>query len=560
MLVSKSKHRAALEKIDRLEREAEQARRSVASYQNQERELVEAVVAARVDARELRNRAEKEASSIIEAARAEAARIQLEARSELATIESEITRLRGVRRDVSTSLEQSVTALRSALTKIPVPSPPDFQGNVTPASQQPASWMPAAPMSTSDGSNPIAEFLSEEQFAHARTSVLLNPGTASPGEMRARQSVRHEDSPVFTSAGSSTRTPRVRRKFPLRIATAVVLAIGSVGLTVGVSQWWRGSARQTAGTVASGEASTPLTTAKSRRPNAGEPVSRGAGAKRGSLTAGVNASLRAVRPVWVRAEVDGRTTMARLLNPGEDVSMHASREVVLRVGDAGALLVGVNGRPPGKIGRTGEVVTTRLAPEPAVAAATAAPGTSAAALLATPTSARAKPVLQPASPVVAAPLPIREPVAAFRRAGPMPQAVATSESARAPAVSPHSSGEASDVAREEADVLRAHQEYFEAVRRGDNSTMGRLLADGFSATGAPVTDDAGFPYEISVGEASVEVRGVGAFVSGKASQRISAPDGQSTRDQSLQFSEVWVKRNGQWQLLNVRFVTGRGTR
>src|SRR6188472_1686982 len=119
MLVSKSKHRAALQKIDRLEREAEQARRSVASYQNQERELVEAVVAARVDARELRNRAQKEASSIIEAARAEAARIQLEARSELATIESEITRLRGVRRDVSTSLEQSVTALRSALTKIP---------------------------------------------------------------------------------------------------------------------------------------------------------------------------------------------------------------------------------------------------------------------------------------------------------------------------------------------------------------------------------------------------------------------------------------------------------
>jgi hypothetical protein len=60
--------------------------------------------------------------------------------------------------------------------------------------------------------------------------------------------------------------------------------------------------------------------------------------------------------------------------------------------------------------------------------------------------------------------------------------------------------------------------------------------------------------------ASVEVRGVGAFVSGKASQRISAPDGQSTRDQSLLFSEVWVKRNGQWQLLNVRFVTGTGTR
>ena len=48
---------------------------------------------------------------------------------------------------------------------------------------------------------------------------------------------------------------------------------------------------------------------------------------------------------------------------------------------------------------------------------------------------------------------------------------------------------------------------------------------------------------------------MGAVVSGTASQRINGPDGQFLRDQQLLFSEVWVKRGGQWQLMNVRFVS-----
>jgi hypothetical protein len=113
---------------------------------------------------------------------------------------------------------------------------------------------------------------------------------------------------------------------------------------------------------------------------------------------------------------------------------------------------------------------------------------------------------------------------------------------------------------DEADVLRAHEAYFEALRRGDSGQMSRLAADGFTATGAPAADESGTPYEISVGQAAVDVRGLGAVVSGTASQRISGSDGQSTRNQMLMFSEVWVKRDGQWQLMNVRFVTPSGTR
>ena len=84
--------------------------------------------------------------------------------------------------------------------------------------------------------------------------------------------------------------------------------------------------------------------------------------------------------------------------------------------------------------------------------------------------------------------------------------------------------------------------------------MSRLAADGFSASGAPASMNQGCLRDY-VAERVVEVRGVGAVVSGTASQRINGPDGQFLRDQQLLFSEVWVKRGGQWQLMNVRFVS-----
>jgi hypothetical protein len=112
---------------------------------------------------------------------------------------------------------------------------------------------------------------------------------------------------------------------------------------------------------------------------------------------------------------------------------------------------------------------------------------------------------------------------------------------------------------DEGDVLRGHEAYFEALRRGDRGQLGHLIADGFSTTGAPAADESGIPYEISLRKASIEVRGVGAVVSGTASQRIRGPEGEFLRDQDLLFSEVWIKRSGQWQLMNVRLVNQGAT-
>jgi hypothetical protein len=78
---------------------------------------------------------------------------------------------------------------------------------------------------------------------------------------------------------------------------------------------------------------------------------------------GVAVALEAQRPVWVTAAVDGERQVYRTLQAGERVSLKGLREVAVRVGDAGALLWQVNGRPAEAMGRSGEVRTVRVTPE-----------------------------------------------------------------------------------------------------------------------------------------------------------------------------------------------------
>lgn len=66
---------------------------------------------------------------------------------------------------------------------------------------------------------------------------------------------------------------------------------------------------------------------------------------------------------WVRAVADGTTIVERLLQPGDREVFEADRDVVLRVGDPGALLHSVNGTPGDPLGRPGMPVTVRFTNE-----------------------------------------------------------------------------------------------------------------------------------------------------------------------------------------------------
>jgi cytoskeleton protein RodZ len=70
--------------------------------------------------------------------------------------------------------------------------------------------------------------------------------------------------------------------------------------------------------------------------------------------------LAVTRACWISATVDGRKEMEQLLNPGDDRSLDVRNELALSVGDAGALIMTINGVEARPLGKSGEVVKARL--------------------------------------------------------------------------------------------------------------------------------------------------------------------------------------------------------
>ena len=65
-------------------------------------------------------------------------------------------------------------------------------------------------------------------------------------------------------------------------------------------------------------------------------------------------------PCWVSAIADGQQVIERQLQVGERQNLEVRRELVLTAGDAGALVITLNGANAKPLGRSGQVVTTRL--------------------------------------------------------------------------------------------------------------------------------------------------------------------------------------------------------
>jgi cytoskeletal protein RodZ len=66
---------------------------------------------------------------------------------------------------------------------------------------------------------------------------------------------------------------------------------------------------------------------------------------------------------WMFVSADGTPSPSRVYTKGERVSVSATREVILKVGDASAVALTINGRQAAPLGAAGRVVTVRLTPE-----------------------------------------------------------------------------------------------------------------------------------------------------------------------------------------------------
>jgi cytoskeletal protein RodZ len=77
----------------------------------------------------------------------------------------------------------------------------------------------------------------------------------------------------------------------------------------------------------------------------------------------VRLDLRATGPVWISATADGKQVAYRLLSAGENVSIRATTEAVLRIGMPANVTLSINDRPVRPFERPGSPVTLRVTPE-----------------------------------------------------------------------------------------------------------------------------------------------------------------------------------------------------
>jgi transcriptional regulator with XRE-family HTH domain len=76
--------------------------------------------------------------------------------------------------------------------------------------------------------------------------------------------------------------------------------------------------------------------------------------------AGVRVELQPKGPCWVGAVSDGKPVIQRLMNAGEQATIDAYDEAVVRVGDAATCSFSINGSRTRPVGVAGQAVTLRL--------------------------------------------------------------------------------------------------------------------------------------------------------------------------------------------------------
>ncbi len=71
-------------------------------------------------------------------------------------------------------------------------------------------------------------------------------------------------------------------------------------------------------------------------------------------------ALSVTSPSWVIASVDGKKTLNRMMDVGEEETLEAKSELVLTAGNGGAIVMTVNGAAAKSLGRTGKTVKVRV--------------------------------------------------------------------------------------------------------------------------------------------------------------------------------------------------------
>lgn len=341
-----------------------------------------------------------------------------------------------------------------------------------------------------------------------------------------------------------------------RSMAAFLVVFGVVGVSIaGATLWWvRGSAPQTSLHADAPPAGSGATE-PGRVPIEAPPESPVPVAERPSPPAADGDSslqLTVQRPSWIRAIVDGRVTSARLFEPGETLQVSGSHHVSIRAGDAGGVLVSVDGGKPTAFGADGRAATREFTLGAPVEAAALLPSPSDVAPSRQPeaivTSFSAPPApgddgarLPPRAVTLAAQDPIRAPEpprGVSQPAGPI-------SPPQAPAVpSPNQ------------EILSAADRWMNAYFREDQSVIASLSDERLSVSDErTVAERRQGSSQRSFADASVQIFGESAIFTARLTDGTSGADPAAKASEAF-VSQIWTRRSGTWRLTDVRIVSG----
>ena len=368
-----------------------------------------------------------------------------------------------------------------------------------------------------------------------------------------------------------------------RISTFVAACVGIGVVVAGITFWWLSNRYSGAsGPAIASEGATTTAPSAVARPtpqpgsadNAATPPAPSADAAGlSSLDAGLFLVAEAVRDVWVRTTIDGRTDDGRTLSAGQVIDLSAVKSISLRVGDGGALLFSLNRGQKQLLGRSGQPVTRQFnaetpeIPQPAPAPQPAKPVPSAPAnTRPAPPIASAAPALAPSIPMPTTTASANAAPAANPPAPPMPapaappaNAIASSQPPAPPGVVNELSAPANSsapVAVSPATVVVAiARQWLDAYHRQDRNAMAALSTDNLLLADERRPDER-FPPGLpdvtrALDRVSVQIAADTAVLTAVMTE-------QSTSQPSPHvspISQVWVLGEGQWKVRQARFVS-----
>lgn len=422
---------------------------------------------------------------------------------------------------------------------------------------------PAQPASTPvpESSEPIEEPGPEPEDPAAALDAFADD--EKPRVFGAEPATQTDDDPVGVRPTRST-SPIIRGfDTPPRHAPsagrAFVGAFAALALiVVAGTSWWLYSQRGSGGVeTATTRRTSAASPAQSRpaAPSAPAPVTPPASQAQPAGPAEPTLIIEARSESWIRAQIDGRPDAGRVYQAGETRTITGAARVSVRAGDAGAVYVALNGATPEPLGPAGRPLTRDFilvdtpsdppAPAPPAAEPPAAPAPE-------PPAAR-----ESIPPALSAPRATTTPVPAApaqSAAAPTPQRVASVP--EPPQVPQASAAPVEVAATAEDELVGLSRRWLDAYLSGNSNTM--LAVSG----GTPEVRDQRPPSERAtptgpaarrVFEAPRLQRGadIGIF-SVRMTER---PTAATEPERVALVSQVWMRRTGKWQLIDVRIVS-----